>query len=502
MVTQFTELTSPHLSGSYYNMTDRFPIILTKTIDYISRESNKIKSANGANDEDIRGYIQYITKLKNDLVTNKKYDLLTVDTPEAKRWNEWIQATENPYYFTNLSMFSECYIYRRLWEGCELSKGLKNFDPFDEQKEQAFKTNVELMCLVADKLVTLLPSRDKDKTKAGFITLLKICLWGNKCDLSLTMGEQVCMSGNGNASLVDPFQMIVDFKDKLLVDDTPEIADHFITKAGNMAKAVEGPPLPTPDVSSADLAEGEKPPKIPCITKTTTSQAVMFDIVCDNSGYELFSDLCLAHFLIAQKIVQKVRFHLKKIPWMVSDVTLRDFVYTIQQCKIANYSREIPSELKSDSDEPVAPRVVTAASLQTLGQQWQQFLDDGTFVVMCDDFWTSPHVYRDMKKYDHNLYRKLQFAVAVLFKGDLNYRKLLGDKNWNAVTEFESALQGFIPAPIIALRSVKADLICGLPKGKYEQLNKIDEQWMMTGDYGLIQFCPKAEPLQASEKDV
>ncbi|KAM3968995.1 damage-control phosphatase ARMT1 [Aphomia sociella] len=533
-----------HLQGTfkksfaYYTLKERLPIILTKIIDYLSREASKIKSANNANDEDVRGYIQYITKLKNDLVTNKKYDFLTVDTPEARRWNEWIQATENPYYFTNVWVFSECYIYRRLREGCELSKGLKNFDPFDEQKEQAFKTNIELMCLVADKLVTMLPSSDKDKRKADFITLLKICLWANKCDLSLTMGEQVSMSANGNAPLIDPFQMIMDFKDKLLIDDTAKIADQVITKAENMAKAVEGnttfkyqcschrlatlagmplqkepPPVTSVKDSPSSIPKGspvtespgetleaEESPKIPCPAKMTVPQAVMFDIVCDNSGYELFSDLCLAHFLIAQKIVQKIRFHVKSIPWFVSDVTPRDFLYTIEQCRKAEYSREVPSEQKLEGDEPVPPRVVTAASLQTLAQQWQQFLDDGTFVVMCDDFWTSPHVYKDMKKYDHNLYRKLQFAVTVLFKGDLNYRKLLADKNWNSVTGFEAALQGFIPAPIIALRTVKADLICGLPKGKYEQLNKIDERWMMTGDYGLIQYCPKAEPLKAGDK--
>jgi hypothetical protein len=47
-----------------------------------------------------------------------------------------------------------------------------------------------------------------------------------------------------------------------------------------------------------------------------------------------------------------------------------------------------------------------------------------------------------MKKYDYNLYRKLQFAVAILFKGDLNYRKLLGERNCNPVLGFEPALQG------------------------------------------------------------
>lgn len=72
-------------------------------------------------DEDIRNLIEYVVKLKNDVATNKKYDLLTVDTPEAKKWNEWILSVDSPYYFTNTWVFSECYVYRRLREGCELT---------------------------------------------------------------------------------------------------------------------------------------------------------------------------------------------------------------------------------------------------------------------------------------------------------------------------------------------------------------------------------------------
>ncbi|XP_052747953.1 damage-control phosphatase ARMT1-like isoform X2 [Galleria mellonella] len=508
-------------SFAYYSLKGRLPIILTKVIDYLSRDGSRIKSTHNASDEDIRGYIQYITKLKNDLLTNKKYDLLTVDTPEANRWNEWILSSENSYYFTNTWVFSECYVYRRLREGCELSKSLKNFDPFEEQKEHALKSNIELMCVVADKLVTMLPASGKDKRKADFVTLLKICLWANKCDLSLSMGEPVSFTADGNATksqtkvnvapVIDPFQMIIDLKEKLLVDDSAKIADQVIAKAENMGKAVEGPPPELPiakgsasskgspePASPTEPEEGVELPKVPCPAKMTTPQAVIFDIVCDNSAYELFSDVCVAHFLVSQKIVQKVRFHVKKIPWFVSDVTPRDFNYLLQQCKNATYRREVPSDPAPEG--AAEPRVVTSDNLRTVAQQWQQYIDDGTFIVMCDDFWTSPHVFKDMKRYDSDVYRKLQFAVAVLFKGDLNYRKLLGEKNWNPTTGFETALQGFTPAPVIALRTVKADLICGLPKGKYEQLSKINEKWMETGDYGLIQFCPKSEPLKAGER--
>ncbi|XP_063835480.1 damage-control phosphatase ARMT1-like isoform X2 [Ostrinia nubilalis] len=514
-------------SFAYYSLKERLPIILTKVIDYCSREGQKIRSANSASDEDVRNFIQYVTKLKNDLMTNKKYDLLTVDTPEAKRWNEWILNADNSYYFTNTWVFTECYVYRRLREGCELQKGLQNFDPFDEQKEKAFAGGMEPMCIVAEKLVTMLPESDKDKRKADFITLLKICLWANKCDLSLSMGEQVNLKGEAkteagspdksktsvvDTAVMDPFQMIIDYKDKILVDDSGKAVDQVIAKAEAIAKAIEGPKPAEASPSKAAVApppgpEGEdEAPKIPCPAKMVIPQSVMFDIVCDNAGYELFADLCLAHFLVSQKIVQKVRFHVKKIPWFVSDVTPRDFKNTIEKCRSASYKREVQQETKAEptaegeAPPPEPPRVIAADSLHTIADQWAAYVDDGTFVVLSDDFWTSPHTYKDMKKYDYNLYRKLQYAAAILFKGDLNYRKLLGERNCNPVLGFEPSLQGFIPAPIIAVRTVKADLICGLPKGRWEQLNKIDEQWMQKGDYGVIQFCAKAEPLKVADR--
>ncbi|XP_050555896.1 damage-control phosphatase ARMT1 isoform X3 [Spodoptera frugiperda] len=568
-------------SFAYFSLKERIPVILTKIIDYLSRDGGSIKSANGASEEDLKNFMQSVVKLKNDLVTNKDYDPFTVDTANAKKWNMWIENQENKKYFNNTWMFTECYLYRKLREGCELTKGLQKFDYFEAQKKSAFDNNVELMCIVADKMVTMVNKSEKDKRKADFITLLKICLWANKCDLSLSLGSQVNLiqaakdateklrlnppppppppkkgkkgkpakEAAPQAPLVishDPFQMILDLKDKLLVDDTAKIADQVQNKADAMLKAINanttfkfkcschrlatlaGVPLckdeaaeevkdtkdakdtkdtkdkkETKEAAPAEAKDGKEkkedaPKPIPCPAKMTVPQAVMFDIVCDNTGYELFADLCLAHFLVAQKIVQKVRFHVKDMPWFISDVTEKDFRYVIDACSNSNFSKEASSG--ATEGEGGAPKIIKADNLRLLGQAWNQYLTDGVFQVMAEEFWTTPHVYRDMKKYDPILYRKLQYAVAIMFKGDLNYRKLLGDRNVNPTTGFEASLQGFIPAPIIAVRTVKAELICGLPKGKWDQLTTADEKWMQSGDYGVIQFCPKGEALKVSDR--
>lgn len=49
----------------------------------------------------------------------------------------------------------------------------------------------------------------------------------------------------------------------------------------------------------------------------------------DNAGYELFTDLCLADYLVTYKFVNTVRFHGKAIPWFISDVIYQDFTCTI-----------------------------------------------------------------------------------------------------------------------------------------------------------------------------
>lgn len=96
-----------------------------------------------------------------------------------------------------------------------------------------------------------------------------------------------------------------------------------------------------------------------------------------------------------------------------------------------------------------------------------------------------------MKTVNPTLYQKLSEAVLVIFKGDLNYRKLLGDLNWKHTTDFLQALRGFRPTNLVSLRTVKADLIVGLSEGQSESLKKEDSEWMCTGRVGIIQASIK-----------
>ena len=56
------------------------------------------------------------------------------------------------------------------------------------------------------------------------------------------------------------------------------------------------------------------------------------DFILDNSGPEIFSDLCFADWLIEKKVAKEVRLHVKTYPWFVSDATRSDLDWTIEQC--------------------------------------------------------------------------------------------------------------------------------------------------------------------------
>ncbi|KIO17031.1 hypothetical protein M407DRAFT_33319 [Tulasnella calospora MUT 4182] len=89
----------------------------------------------------------------------------------------------------------------------------------------------------------------------------------------------------------------------------------------------------------------------------------------------------------------------------------------------------------------------------------------------------------------------LEGSGLVIFKGDLNYRKLTGDVQWPAGTTFEEAMGPLAgKLPILSLRTNKADVIAGLPKELVEKMDSDRETngWRTNGRWGVITFIPKA----------
>ncbi|KAI4472124.1 hypothetical protein MML48_1g01843 [Holotrichia oblita] len=399
------------------------PVILTQTIDILVRtKENIIKTYGEDAREELKGVIGELSKLKYEIQTNKPFRKLIGDNWDVQQYNKYLEhqsvIIEHPNFYNSIWLHSECYMYRRMREAFELTNNLKDMDPFETQKVQSYNSAKILMEQLGNYLLNIL-EKDGDK-KTEFIQLLKLNLWGNKCDLSIT-----------NGVVANDMEQ----SHELEALNTNIICDH----SENVWNAI-----------------------------STDTQSEIIDIVLDNAGYELYTDLCLADFVITNKYATKIRFYVKTIPWFISDVLTKDINWTLTQLNA--------------SDNP---------TLRKLSQRWSNYLDSKIWTVEEHDFWTLPVSYTEMISYDVELYRKLSEAKLVVFKGDLNYRKLFGEKNWSPETPVEEALQGFHPSRLCSLRTLKADIICGLKEGLAEMTAAKSEDWLITGNYGVIQYCDK-----------
>ena len=193
---------------------------------------------------------------------------------------------------------------------------------------------------------------------------------------------------------------------------------------------------------------------------------LILDFILDNFAFELFADLCLADYMCSTNIAQSITFHVKVMPWFVSDVMQRDFTWAIHT--LVNSQSQV---------------------FNTLGRRWRKYVDDGTWEVKTELFWTLPHDFSLLKTTDPTLYEDLSKAELIIIKGDLNYMKLVDVLQWDPSTSFGEALRRFHPSPLVSLRSIKSDVVVGLPAGLAEEYDAKRPAWRLRGDYAVVQFC-------------
>jgi len=77
-----------------------------------------------------------------------------------------------------------------------------------------------------------------------------------------------------------------------------------------------------------------------------------------------------------------------------------------------------------------------------------------------------------------------------IFKGDANYRRLLGDLHWKPHSmPFSSIVGNYTPCPLLALRTAKAGLAVGISAdGEQRAAKENPSDWLTCGKFGLIQF--------------
>lgn len=205
------------------------------------------------------------------------------------------------------------------------------------------------------------------------------------------------------------------------------------------------------------------------------------DILVDNCGLELINDIVLGYSLIKYQNVETVYFHLNTAPVFVSDA--------------------VKDREKGPNDNNVHDR---KPSLQgddidrALAQIWEENRDlyhelidlreSGAIRWCCNTFWNLPILFSNMPR---SIYGELGGSSLFIVKGDINYRRLVGDRAWN-VHASTKKVEGYLPCPTLVVRSLKSSVAMGLPVEKVksirEQHHGNDDEWMTSGDYGMIQF--------------
>lgn len=183
--------------------------------------------------------------------------------------------------------------------------------------------------------------------------------------------------------------------------------------------------------------------------------------IADNTGTELAMDLALADALF-DKGNRRVFFHLKLHPTFVSDTIVADMHIMLAAMGSGEYGK---------------------AATQ-LGKRLQTAMDEGRLRLAPGAFWNSPYVLREMPE---RLSTAFKEAALVIIKGDLNYRRMVDDALWEPDVPFADVTDYF-PAPLLALRTLKSDVLVGLKRGLAEQLDSEDARWRVNGKRGVIQF--------------
>ncbi len=338
-----------------------------------------------------------LDRLRMSIENDAPIHPLPDSAPDYDLWLEAFAAREGDTWLNTEWFFAELYLYRQIIGAVDWHT--TGVDPFVAKKEEEI-TGAGIQAAIRHALASPPETR--------LASLLHHALWGNRVDLSYTVGTTHAAATS----------------DDLLVDDTAAVLEHL---------------------------HGREPGHI--------------HIVLDNAGTELALDLLFADALLDS--ADRITLHVKDHPTFVSDATRGDVLDLLSEMALrGSLTRGFGQEAREVSER------VQAAIM------------DDRLRITPDRWWNSPYFGSQLPA---RLLWQFEEAALVIFKGDANYRRIVGDALWPADAPFAEAVNYF-PAPLLALRTCKSDSIVGLPAGLAESLDKVQNDWRFNGKHGLIQF--------------
>lgn len=406
-----TYQTSDPTSFAFTSARERWPAIITGAIDDVHRTVSSISSSDADKEKLAEGktIVSALASLKYELQHNRALTPLPDDGfPDIAGYNNELQARGGaPKWHDVEWLYAECYLYRRIATLFSLARHpfWKAYDIFQRQKMSTFQSSRPAVLELASRYREIIeqirgsknhavvdatdPREVEEAEKVLFTEMAEICLWGNATDLSLLTSltyEDIQKLQGSHARK--------ESEKNILVND--------------LGKAFE--------VLNRAHKEGKEHRRV--------------DIVLDNAGFELFVDLVLAGYLLATGLATEVVLHPKSIPWFVSDVVPRDLQALLEAMQDPKAFYETSSDEhdgKSNGQAIVPLSEDEAANVKFLFEDWSTLHAEGQLILRPNRFWTHAGSFWRLPKVEPELLEDLKESELVVFKGDLNYRKLTGD---------------------------------------------------------------------------
>ena len=397
---------------------------------------------------------------------------LPADAHDRDRWQAWgLAKYTGRSWFDVPWLWSESYFYRRLLDAVGFFapgpwQGIDPFRPSKLAELDAPETGEELAALDA-----LEGAPAEERAHA----LLHGSLWGNRADLGFRLSAAGAAGSPGAAGAAG----------------TPGAAG----AAGTPGATEAGPRLVADDSDTLWSLLPRDP---------LPGTGTLF-LIADNAGRELVPDLLLIAHLLAEGRIRRAVLHVKPYPYYVSDATTADVVDALRRLTTAPgaaaaYGHRLWSAMTDgrltvrahpfscaplpyeampgDLREELVPRQATFAPSRRPARSPELF-EQGV----------PPESTHRTPLLDGQTLRAGALAAGTLtiMKGDLNYRRLVGDRLWPPTTPFKDVTAHF-PGPVAALRTLKSDVITGLDARTEAALTAAEEQrWRTGGTHALIQ---------------
>ena len=289
----------------------------------------------------------------------------------------------------------EAYFYHFLLHACDYFTHF--IDPFGNIKKADLQKYDSVLISILEEL------DDLDKSTAGLNKAIErridLTLWGNMADLSqLHYNRQHAKEPN------------------ILIDDKKELL-----------KIIKG-------------------------------QNLSIDIILDNGGLELFSDLILAEFLACSG--HQVTLHAKSDPMFVSDVIESDIKIILEYLRAHGNT-----------------------NLNNVAEDISYYIDEGGIQIMSNIFWNLPKYFNEMPT---DLSSHFGRSDLLIFKGDANYRRIFGDR---VIPHHRSPndLAAYLGVTSFAIRTLKSEILLGIDEGMVKDIEAKEKNWLTNGQFGIIQ---------------